>query len=97
MPCCTILCRCVKLVRLHKGHGGLGFTIVGGVGSPLGDLPIMVKDILKDGAAWNNGQLQSGDEILSVNGVSFQGVTQAFALDTLRNIQTDIEMHVLSS
>ena len=88
----------MKLIRLQRGPTGLGFTICGGKGSQAGDLPIYIKDVLKDGAAWNEGQLVRGDIILSVNGVSFEGATERFALDTLRSIQGNvIEMHVLCS
>ena len=90
-------CRHVKVVRLRKGKSGLGFIIAGGVGSPLGNLPIFVKEVLVDGAAWKEGQLWRGDEILSVNGINFQGISQEYALSTLSSIQGDIEMHVLSS
>lgn len=34
-----------KLIVLEKGSDGLGFSIVGGYGSPHGDLPIYVKTI----------------------------------------------------
>lgn len=34
-----------KIITLEKGSDGLGFSIVGGYGSPHGDLPIYVKTI----------------------------------------------------
>ena len=34
-----------KIIALEKGSDGLGFSIVGGYGSPHGDLPIYVKTI----------------------------------------------------
>lgn len=34
-----------KIISLEKGSEGLGFSIVGGYGSPHGDLPIYVKTI----------------------------------------------------
>lgn len=34
-----------KIIVLEKGSDGLGFSIVGGFGSPQGDLPIYVKTI----------------------------------------------------
>ena len=92
-----LTCRHVKVVRLRKGRGGLGFVIAGGVGSPLGNLPIFVKEVLVDGAAWKEGQLCRGDEILFVNGIDFRGFTQEHAISALSSIQGDIEMHVLSS
>lgn len=34
-----------KSITLEKGSEGLGFSIVGGFGSPHGDLPIYVKTV----------------------------------------------------
>lgn len=34
-----------KTVTLERGTSGLGFSIVGGFGSPHGDLPIYIKTI----------------------------------------------------
>uniref|UniRef100_A0A8C6SEW4 PDZ domain-containing protein n=1 Tax=Neogobius melanostomus TaxID=47308 RepID=A0A8C6SEW4_9GOBI len=62
-----------RTIVLQKGSEGLGFSIVGGFGSPHGDLPIYVKT----GAAADEGQLRRGDQILSVNGTSYlKGINQ---------------------
>lgn len=37
--------RVYKTVTLERGSSGLGFSIVGGFGSPHGDLPIYIKTI----------------------------------------------------
>uniref|UniRef100_A0A3P9NAQ3 PDZ domain-containing protein n=1 Tax=Poecilia reticulata TaxID=8081 RepID=A0A3P9NAQ3_POERE len=55
-------------ITLEKGCEGLGFSIVGGFGSPHGDLPIYVKT----GAAAVDGRLKRGDQILAVNGESLK-------------------------
>ena len=34
-----------KTISLERGPSGLGFSIVGGFGSPHGDLPIYIKTI----------------------------------------------------
>jgi multiple PDZ domain protein len=40
-----------KTITLNRGPAGLGFSIVGGHGSPDGDLPIYVKSVFAQGAA----------------------------------------------
>uniref|UniRef100_A0A3P9NAJ9 PDZ domain-containing protein n=1 Tax=Poecilia reticulata TaxID=8081 RepID=A0A3P9NAJ9_POERE len=67
-------------ITLEKGCEGLGFSIVGGFGSPHGDLPIYVKT----GAAAVDGRLKRGDQILAVNGESLQAVTHEQAVTILK-------------
>lgn len=43
-----------KIILLDKGSDGLGFSIVGGYGSPHGDLPIYVKTIFAKVILKNN-------------------------------------------
>ena len=57
----------VKLIHLERGTEGLGFSIVGGYGSPHGDLPIYVKTVFEKGAAAKDQRLKRGDQILAVN------------------------------
>ncbi|GAB1605181.1 uncharacterized protein LOC115220334 [Argonauta hians] len=59
-------------IRLYKGVTGLGFSLVGGVGCPLGDRPISVKRIFKGGSADRSSEIRVGDEILEVNGTDFR-------------------------
>lgn len=75
--------RC-KTIVLQKGSEGLGFSIVGGFGSPHGDLPIYVKTVFSKGAAADEGQLRRGDQILSVNGESLSGATHQQAVSLLK-------------
>jgi hypothetical protein len=88
----------VKYVQLRKGPSGLGFTIVGGAGSSHGDKPIYVNRILEEGVAGRDRRLHKGDQLLAVNGISFEGVTHQFAAETLKQQSRhgDVELTVLS-
>lgn len=86
----------VKLIVLERGPEGLGFSIVGGHGSPHGDLPIYVKTVCSKGAAAVDGQLKRGDCIKAVNGTSMEGVTHDEAVSILKNAQGKVTLTVSS-
>jgi len=48
------------------------------------DLGIFVKNVIHGGAASRDGRLRTNDQLLSVNGVSLVGLSNAAAMDTLR-------------
>ncbi|XP_012939309.1 multiple PDZ domain protein [Aplysia californica] len=85
-----------KTIMLNKGPEGLGFSIVGGHGSPHGDLPIYVKTVFNKGAAADEGSLSRGDQILSVNGQSLEGYTHEEAVNILKNAQGIVTLGILS-
>ncbi|XP_046389113.1 inaD-like protein isoform X2 [Ischnura elegans] len=80
-----------RTIRLERGPDGLGFSIVGGHGSPHGDLPIYVKTVFdrgsaskSSGAILEESRLQRGDQILAVDGVSLDGRTHQEAVALLK-------------
>lgn len=85
-----------KIILLEKGADGLGFSIVGGYGSPHGDLPIYVKTVFSKGAAAVDGRLKRGDQILAVNDESLEGVTHEEAVAILKRQKGNVTLTVLS-
>lgn len=85
-----------KVIELERGPEGLGFSIVGGHGSPHGDLPIYVKTVFPTGAAARDGQLKRGDQIVAVNGESLVGITHENAVAMLKRTKGKIILTVLS-
>jgi len=85
-----------KIIELERGPEGLGFSIVGGHGSPHGDLPIYVKTVFPTGAAARDGQLKRGDQIIAVNGESLVGVAHESAVSMLKRTKGRIVLTVLS-
>ncbi|XP_070799057.1 disks large homolog 2 isoform X2 [Pituophis catenifer annectens] len=69
-----------RKVVLHKGSTGLGFNIVGGEDRE----GIFVSFILAGGPADLSGELQRGDQILSVNGIDLRGATHEQAAAALK-------------
>ncbi len=61
--CFQVLNGTAKTIELVRGDQGLGFSIVGGFGSPHGDMPIYVKTVFETGSASENGELKRGDQV----------------------------------
>ena len=77
---------------------GLGFGVLGGAQSERhrqeGDNSIYIGKILPAGAAALDGRLQEGDRIIKANGMSFMGVTRAFAIKTLKSNTTGVRLTI---
>ena len=72
----------VRLVELHKGPTGLGMQIQGG--KDRGNTPITIKLVFPGGVAHKSGKINPGDVILEANSISFENLTHAEALKTLK-------------
>uniref|UniRef100_A0A6I8S5E2 Discs large homolog 2 n=1 Tax=Xenopus tropicalis TaxID=8364 RepID=A0A6I8S5E2_XENTR len=79
---CHIVCfhREPRKVILHKGSTGLGFNIVGGEDGE----GIFISFILAGGPADLSGELQRGDQIISVNGIDLRGASHEQAAAALK-------------
>ena len=79
-------------VNFEKGQGkkSLGFSIVGGRDSAKGNIGIFVKTVLTEGQAADDGKLCEGDEILSVNGQTLQGLSHNEAISVFKRIRSGV-------
>lgn len=84
-------------IVLNRGGDGLGFSIVGGMGSVHGDLPIFVKSIFDVGAAIVDGRLKRGDRIITVNGNVIDGCTHEDAVNILKIAKGRVVLKVVPS
>lgn len=75
----------------------MGFSIVGGRGSPYGDFPIYVKNIFDKGAAAEDGRLHRGDQIVAVNNKSLEGATHEEAVEQLKNVAGTVELTIIGN
>ncbi|XP_066430473.1 tyrosine-protein phosphatase non-receptor type 13 isoform X2 [Eleutherodactylus coqui] len=80
----------VFTVVLAKKDDSLGISVTvlfdkGGVNTSVKHGGIYVKAVIPRGAAENDGRIQKGDRVLSVNGTSLEGATHKQAVEMLRN------------
>ncbi|XP_067453826.1 pro-interleukin-16 isoform X2 [Thunnus thynnus] len=73
----------IHVVILHKEEGaGLGFSIAGG--SDLESKATTVHKVFPSGLAAQEGTIQKGDEVLSINGQTLRGLTHTDATNAVR-------------
>ncbi|CAG9855467.1 unnamed protein product [Phyllotreta striolata] len=87
-----------KIAEFHKGPGckSLGFSIVGGRDTPRGPMGVYVKTIFERGQAADSGIIKEGDEIVSVNNISFRGLSHREAVQFFKSIKCGKVVVVLS-
>ncbi|XP_060642558.1 syntaxin-binding protein 4-like isoform X1 [Anolis sagrei] len=88
--------RTVHCIEFYDCTNGLGIKVIGGIKEFSGEeYGVYVKRILPGGIAYVDGRLQSGDQILEVNGDSLLGVTSERAVDILRTASATNHMRLL--
>uniref|UniRef100_A0A1X7ULU0 PDZ domain-containing protein n=1 Tax=Amphimedon queenslandica TaxID=400682 RepID=A0A1X7ULU0_AMPQE len=79
------------IVGLSPGQG-LGLSIVGGRGSPTGDVRIYVKRILPESVLQKDSKIKTGDELVAVNDLIIHNVTKDYATEALTNVQGAVRL-----
>ncbi|XP_071953522.1 multiple PDZ domain protein-like isoform X2 [Antedon mediterranea] len=85
--------RRVELIK--EPNRSLGLSIAGGVGSPLGDVPIFIANIQPGGIADSNGSLKAGDQLLTINSKSLEGMNHAGVVTLLKEATGKILLEVV--
>jgi len=84
-------------VTLHReANEELGFSVVGGIGSPKGDCPIFVKYISTKGLAGQSGRLKCGDEILKINRIAIDNMTQSQVVKLIKSFSGSVTLTIRS-
>jgi len=73
----------VYLVEVYKGPAGLGLQLQGSTDA---STPIKVKAVLPGGPAFKSGKIHVGNEIIEVNRVSFESLSQQDALKAMKDL-----------
>ncbi|XP_048460350.1 tyrosine-protein phosphatase non-receptor type 13 [Rhincodon typus] len=85
----------LRFIKLKKAvKHGLGFQIVGGEKTGKLDLGIFVTTIMPGGPAELDQRLNPGDRLISVNGISLEGITHDRAVEILQNAPEDVTLVV---
>ncbi|XP_017774455.1 PREDICTED: disks large homolog 2-like [Nicrophorus vespilloides] len=81
----------VRTIFLTKGPNGLGFNIIGGEGGE----KIFISFIAPGGPAHVCGELQKGDQLISVDGVCMRNANHDDAVRGLKGPNQDVTLQVL--
>ncbi|XP_066549290.1 FERM and PDZ domain-containing protein 2 [Amia ocellicauda] len=74
----------VRFVELKKIDGSLGISVSGGLNTSVRHGGIYIKAVVPGGAADQDGNIQKGDRLLEVDGVSMRIITHKQAVECLR-------------
>nr|CAH8819320.1 unnamed protein product [Trichobilharzia regenti] len=86
----------IFLKRDSSAVGGFGFSIAGGIDNPISEVDhgIYVTRIAPNGCADRDGRLRVDDQILSVNDINLEHVTNMEAVRTLRQAGNQLNLIV---
>ena len=83
----------ITLQRANKES--LGFSVVGGVDSRRGHSPIFIKGIAAKSVAAEDGRLKSRDQLVRVNGLTVDGMTQDDVVKLIKGLSGDLTLTII--
>lgn len=84
----------VQSIQLVKSNSGMGLSIVAAKGVGKDRLGIYIKAVVEGGAAFHDGRLAAGDQLLRVDGQSLVGITQEKAAEIMMHTGQIVELEV---
>ena len=84
----------VQNIQLVKSNSGMGLSIVAAKGVGKDRLGIYIKAVVEGGAAFHDGRLAAGDQLLRVDGQSLVGITQERAAEIMMHTGQVVELEV---
>ena len=84
----------VQCIQLVKSNSGMGLSIVAAKGVGKDRLGIYIKAVVEGGAAFHDGRLAAGDQLLRVDGQSLVGITQEKAAEIMMHTGQIVELEV---
>uniref|UniRef100_A0A6A7FPY9 Afadin-like n=1 Tax=Hirondellea gigas TaxID=1518452 RepID=A0A6A7FPY9_9CRUS len=84
----------VHTLHLHKTSQGMGLSIVATRGLNQEQLGIYIKSVVPGGSADQDGRLQAGDQLLSVDGRSLVGISQERAAEYMKRTGPTVVLEV---
>ena len=84
----------IQKIRLVKSNQGMGLSIVAAKGVGKDQLGIYIKAVVEGGAAWHDGRLQAGDQLLQVDGRNLVGISQEQAAEVMMQTEQVVELQV---
>ncbi|XP_047737139.1 afadin [Hyalella azteca] len=84
----------VQTLHLTKTSPGMGLSIVATRGLNQDQLGIYIKSVVPNGSADQDGRLQAGDQLLSVDGRSLVGISQERAAEYMKRTGPTVVLEV---
>ncbi|EGT46400.1 CBN-AFD-1 protein [Caenorhabditis brenneri] len=84
----------ISKVTLRKNGGGIGLSIVAAQGVGESQMGIYVKKVVEGTPASQDGRLETGDQLLSVNGRSLIGISQEDAARLMTQSGNEVHFEV---
>lgn len=84
----------LEVTFTRSGSESLGFSLVGGVNSSKGNSPVYVRNIARNGLAAKDGRLQSGDEILKINGLPLLNMSQDQVVQVIKKTVGNVTLTI---